>query len=78
MDIKLDIFAGIVSDAINSAIRYIHIDTDDVINSVALTALNEIQYVIQNTEIEDDFDVVEEIVRIFEKYNINAGGRHDF
>ena len=78
MDIKLDIFAGAVSDAINSAIRYIHIDTDDVINSVALTALNEIQRVIQNTEIEDDFDVVEEIVCIFEKYNINAGGRHDF
>ncbi len=78
MDIKLDIFAGAVSDAINSAIRYIHIDTDDVINSVALTALNEIQCVIQNTEIEDDFDVVEEIVCIFEKYNMNAGGRHDF
>ncbi len=78
MDIKLDIFAGAVSDAINSAIRYIHIDMDDVINSVALTALNEIQHVIQNTEIEDDFDVVEEIVCIFEKYNMNAGGRHDF
>lgn len=78
MDIKLDIFAGAVSDAINSAIRYIHIDTDDVINSVALTALNEIKCVIQNAEIEDGFDVVEEIVCIFEKYNINAGGRHDF
>lgn len=26
MDIKLDIFAGIVSDAINAAIRCIHID----------------------------------------------------
>ena len=78
MDIKLDIFAGAVSDAINSAMQYIHIDTDDVINSVALTALNEIQSVIQNTEIVDDFDVVEEIVCIFEKYNINAGWRHDF
>ncbi len=27
---------------------------------------------------ENDFDVVEEIVFIFEKYNIDAGGRHDF
>ena len=78
MSIKLDIFAGVVSDTIKSVIQSIHIDTDDVINSVALTALNEIQCVIQNTDIEDDFDVVEEIVRIFEKYNINAGGRHDF
>ncbi len=78
MDIRLDIFAGAVSDAINSAIRYIYIDTDDAINSIALTALNDISCVICNTDIEDDFDVVEEIVRIFEKYNIDAGSRHDF
>ena len=78
MDLKLDIFAGAVSDAINSAVRYLHIDTEDIINSVALTALNEIQCVIQNAEIENDFDVVEKIVCIFEKYNINTGGRHDF
>lgn len=44
MDMKLEIFAGAVADAINSAIRYIHIDTDDVINSVALAALNDIKY----------------------------------
>lgn len=29
-------------------------------------------------DIEDDFDVVEKIVCIFEKYNIDAGGRHNF
>ena len=29
-------------------------------------------------KIKNDFDVVEEIVCIFEKYNIDAGGRHDF
>lgn len=78
MDIKLEIFAGAVADSINSAIKYIHIDTDDVINSIALTALGEIRSVIQNPEIEDDFDVVERIVYIFEKYNIDAGFRHDF
>ena len=78
MDIKLEIFAGAVAEAINSAKQYIHIDTDDVIHSVALTALGEIAQVVQNLEIEDDFYVVEEIVRIFEKYNLNAGGRHDF
>ncbi len=78
MDIKLELFAGAVSDAINSAIRYIHIDTDDVINSVGLAALNEIKCIIQNEEIEDDFFVVEEIVQVFEKYNIDTGGRHDF
>ncbi len=78
MDIKLELFAEVVSDAINSAIRYIHIDTDDLINSVGLAALNEIRCIIQDDEIEDDFLVVEEIVRVFEKYNLDAGGRHDF
>lgn len=78
MDIKLELFAGAVADAINSMIRYIHIETNDTINSVAMAALNEIKYVLANQDIEDDFDVVEEIVCIFEKYNISAGGRHDF
>ncbi len=78
MDIKLELFARAVLDAINSAIQYIHIDTNDIIDSVALTVLEEIRCVTQNTEMENDFDVVEEIVCIFEKYNIDAGGRHDF
>lgn len=78
MEIKLEIFAGAVSDAINSAIRYLDIDISDVVNSVALSALDEIRNIVQNEEIEDDFYVVEEIVRIFEKYNIDAGFRHDF
>ncbi len=78
MDIKLEIFAGAVADAINDAIEYIYLDTDDVINSIALKALYEIQSVIQDETIEEDFDVVEKIVGIFEKYNIDAGFRHDF
>ena len=78
VDIKLEIFAKVVSDAINSAIRDIHMETDDAINSMTLTVLHEIVRVVQNTEIKDDFDVVEKIVCILEKYNINAGDRHDF
>ncbi len=78
MDIKLEIFAGAVADAINDAIEYIYLDTDDVINSIALKALYEIQNVIQDEAIESDFDVVEKIVGIFEKHNIDAGARHDF
>lgn len=78
MDIKLEIFAGTVADSINSAIEYIHIDTDDVINSIALVAQGEIRSVLQDPDIDEDFDVVERIVCIFEKYNIDAGFRHDF
>ena len=39
--------------------------------------LSEIQKVIQN-ESYSDFDAIEEIVCIFEKYNIDSGFRHDF
>ncbi len=78
MDVKLDIFAGAISDAINNTIRYIHIDADEIVNSVALIVLEEIAQVIRNTEIIDDFYVVEKIVCIFEKYNIKIGVSHDF
>ena len=77
MDIKLEIFAGAVSEAIHQAIEYIYIDTDDI-HSVALVVLGEIKRIIQDETIEDDFYVVEEIVKVFEKYHIDAGFRHDF
>ncbi len=78
MDIKLDIFAGAAADAVKNALSYISIDTSDVINTTALNVLDEIATVIRNDAIDDDFDVVEKIVGIFKKYNISAGGRHDF
>ena len=47
------------------------------INGERLTALSEIRCVIQNDTL-SDFETVERIICIFEKYNINAGVRHDF
>ncbi|MBO5364371.1 MAG: hypothetical protein J6A56_02775 [Clostridia bacterium] len=78
MDIRLEIFSGAIADAVNRALQYEIIDMDDAITSVALTVLNEIQCIIRDDTIKDDFEVVEEIVRVFEKYNISAGFRHDF
>ena len=77
MEVHLELFAGVVSDAINQAIKHVHIDTNDI-NVVAISILQEIRAVIQDEEIEDDFFVVEKIVEIFEKYNIDTGWRHDF
>ena len=78
MNIKLELFARAISEAINSHIKYIDINADEIINSTALEALNEISLVIQNPEIESDFYVVDEIIHILDKYNINTGFRHDF
>ena len=82
MNIKLEIFAGAVADVINttinSAMKNVDVNPDDIVNCLAIIILDEIKSVIQTQELEDDFDVVEKIVRIFEKYNIDAGFRHDF
>lgn len=78
MNIKLELFAGAISDAINSHIKHLNINADEIVNSTALKALNEISLVIQNPEIENDFDVVDEIIHILDKYNIDTGFRHDF
>ena len=45
-------------------------DYEKLVNSAAIKALFEIRKVVQNNEL-DDFEVVERIVCIFEKYNIN-------
>ncbi|MGM9936423.1 MAG: hypothetical protein ACI38A_03675 [Candidatus Ornithomonoglobus sp.] len=39
--------------------------------------INEIQEVLRNEDY-SDFDAIEEIVCIFEKYGLDAGSRHDF
>ena len=54
-----------------------NIDYNKIIQTKAVNALNEIKTVIQNTEL-DDFEIVEGIICIFEKYNIDVGSQHDF
>ena len=73
----------------NQIIDRIKDDLDDVLKKhladVALTsdalatkALKEIKQVLNQSENKSDFDMIEEIVCIFEKYNINAGNCHNF
>lgn len=51
-------------------------------DNLCAKALKEIQVVLKNGNIVDgnksDFEIVEDIVCIFEKYHLNAGGCHDF
>ena len=58
-------------------LRDIEVDAEPIIESKSVSALSESQQVIQN-DVLSDFEMVEEIVCIFEKYNIDAGGCHDF
>ena len=86
MKLKYELLANAVSDAIREKIKMcanfdglneFDIDVNEIADSTAIKALSEIQNVIQNDDI-SDFYAIEEIVNLFEKYDINAGSRHDF
>ena len=73
----------------NEIIDLIKDDLDDVLkkhltdivlssDTISTKALSDIQQVLNQSENKSDFDMIEEIVCIFEKYNINAGNCHDF
>ena len=69
--------SGTMNDALRQVLRDTKLDFNEIAQTKAISALSEIQEVIQNDEY-DDFEVVERIVCIFEKYKISAGVRHDF
>ena len=81
MDIRLELIykkiSGIITDEVKRCLENSDFNADDIAQTTAILALSEIQEVIQNDEY-DDFEVVERIVCIFEKYKISAGVRHDF
>lgn len=77
MEIKLELIAGRVCDIVRSHMKNITIDSDEIANTTAISALAEIQQCLKDEEL-SDFDVVENIVLIFEKYHIDFIPRHDF
>ncbi len=77
MTIKIDLLKGYINDFINNNIREFEIDADEIADTAAINMISEIQNIIRNTEY-TDFDIVEEIVCLFEKNNIDCGGCHDF
>ncbi len=62
--------------------RYLELDETKMADTVAIRALAEIQNVLQTQsdfyDPNNDFEIVEEIVKIFYKYNLNPGPCHDF
>lgn len=77
MNIKLELLKSYISDFINSNLEDFEIDAEKVVDTTAIQMLSEIQKVIKN-ESYSDFETIEEIICIFEKYNIDFGSRHDF
>ena len=77
MDIKLELLKDHITDFIKCRLEDFEINASQIVDSTATKMLAEIQKVIKD-ENYSDFDAIEEIVCIFEKYNISAGVRHDF
>jgi hypothetical protein len=77
MNIKVELLKDCISDYINSKIEDFEIDASKIADTTATQMLSEIQKVIKNESF-SDFEIVEEIVCIFEKYNIDFGCQHDF
>lgn len=76
MNIKLELLKSYIKDYINNNLQDFEIDASEIADSKAINILAEIQNIMRN-ENYSDFDVVEKIVCIFEKYSIDAGFRHD-
>ena len=72
MKIKVELLKTHISDFINSRIEDFEIDADDIANTVVIKILAEIQEIIKNDSY-SDFELIEEIVCVFEKYKIDFG-----
>lgn len=77
MNIKAELLKKHLTDCINLTSIDLEIDESQIADTTAIQMLSEIKNVIINTDY-SDFEVVEEIVCIFEKYGIDFGTRHDF
>ena len=77
MNIKTEIIKSYISDMICNSISDFDIDADKIANSKAIEMLEEIQQILKNDSL-DDFEMIDEIVCVFYKNNIDAGGCHDF
>ena len=76
MKIKLELFAEVISQAIKSAINGIEINVSEEAYYLAAKIVKEIREVLVDRKIGEDYEVVEAIMEVFEKYNIDAGDRH--
>lgn len=59
-------------------LKHIHFDENELVLTISAKALHEIQLVLLSANCStSDFEIVEKIVCIFEKYGLDAGCCHD-
>ena len=77
MNIKKELFIRGIAEHLAKNLDLFEINENEIADTVAIKVLSEIRSVIA-TKTLSDFEAVEEIICIFEKYDIDCGARHDF
>lgn len=78
MKIKTELIKGYIAEMVCSQISDFEIDEEEIADTRATCALKEIQKVLYEDNQLSDFEMIEKIVSIFDKYNLDFGNCHDF
>jgi len=77
MKIKTELIKSYIADVVCSQISDFEIDEEKIADTKATVILAEIQSVVCQEEL-SDFEIVEKIILIFGKYNLDFSNCHDF
>lgn len=77
MNLEIELLGNVLSEAIKQYLLNSNINYDVIADTVSIKVLSEIQQILKNDCI-SDFDAIEQIICVFEKYNLDFGSRHDF
>lgn len=77
MNLEIELLGNELSEAIKQYLLNSNINYDVIADTVSIKVLSEIQQILKNDCI-SDFDAIEQIICVFEKYNLDFGSRHDF
>ena len=81
--IARELLAHVLSEDILRYMDGLDIQPQEIVETTAIKALSEIQDVLktydpQNTDEAQDFMMIEQILHIFDRYNLHTGDCHDF
>ena len=77
MNIKLELIKEQLCETVIKSLGDLEIDADKIADTTAIKTLSEIQHILSDHNT-SDFDTVEKIISVFEKYGLDYGSRHDF
>lgn len=78
MKIKTELLKRYIWSYIDGMIESFDIDADKIADTTAMEIVKLVPGVLKKHDELDEFEMVEEIVKIFEKYGIDTCGCHDY